>query len=169
MIQDFPLGEWLPDLADYKNPGVVVCDGCYPSSGGYSPFLGPVSTAVSVTGEVRGARRFERYDGTVVSVVGTDSDLFVIVGATVTASGLALSLGADVIWQFEQFNKQVWAFAYGQTPQYLTDIDTDTTFSAHPGTSPKAASVGRVGDFIVTANMQDIDASVQPYRVRWSQ
>ncbi len=169
MIAEVALGEWLPDLADYKNPGVVVCDNCYPSSGGYSPFLGVSGAIASVTGEVRGAFRAERYDGTSLSIVGTDSDLFVIEGATVTASGLGLTLAAGVRWTFEQFNAQIWAFAYNQAPHYIADIGSGSTFAPHPGVAPKASSVERVGDFLVTGNMVDIDASEQPFRVRWSQ
>lgn len=198
MIAEVPLGEWLPDLADYKNPGVVTCNNCYPTAAGYGPFLGPVLSGVTVSstvaysldgegsmttdedlialseedmvsaGEVRGAQRFERSDGTVVIVVGTTQDLFVIVGGVATETGLGLSLPDDVYWSFEQFNKQVWAFAAGVTPQYIVDIDAGTAFVPHPGIAPMAANGGRVADFMVTSNLTDIDASVQPYRIRWS-
>lgn len=168
MISDVMLGQWLPDLPDLKNPGLTICDNCYPTSGSYAPFRGPVGTGLSVAGSVRGAVRLQRADGSVVQVVGTDSDLNVIVGGSVTASSLALSLGPEAYWSFEQFNSQVWAFAYGVQPHYLPDIASDTTFVPHPGTAPKASSVARVGDFLVTANMEDIDASAAPYRIRWS-
>lgn len=169
MITEVPLGQWLPDLADYKNPGVVTANNCYPTPGGYGPFLGASASSATVTGTTRGAITVIRVDGTVVKVVGTTSDLFVITGGSTTASSLGLSLGPDVYWSFEQFNNQLWAFAYGQTPHYLANLNTDTTFIPHPGIAPKAASCNRVGDFLVTANMEDIDASAQPYRLRWSQ
>lgn len=169
MIQEFPLGPWMPDRADYKNPGLTYCNNCYPSPGGYSPFRLPAGVGDTVAGDIRGARRFERSSGVIVVVVGTATDLHVVVNGTVTASSLGLSLGSDIYWSFEQFGKQIWAFAYGQEPHYLTNVDTDATFSAHPGDAPKAATVNRIGDFLVTANMEDIDGSTAPYRVRWSQ
>ncbi len=168
MIAEIPLGEWLPDGADYKNPGLTVCDGCYPSSGGYGPFRKQFGSGLSVTGEVRGAARFLRASGQVVVVVGTTTDLFTIVGGVVTANSLGLSLPENVFWSFERFGDQVWAFAYNQTPRYIADIEVGVAFADHPGIAPKAANCNRVGDFLVTSNMVDIDASVQPYRVRWS-
>jgi len=53
-------------------------------------------------------------------------------------------------------------------PQYLTDLDTDTSWSDLGGSPPKAAVVGRVLDQVVMGDLTDIDASNQPYRVRWS-
>lgn len=168
MIQEVMLGEWMPDLPDYKNPGVVVANNCYPSPGGYSPFLGPFGSGTAVSGEIRGAIRFERTDGTLVQVIGTTTDLKVVIGGTVTDSSLAYSLAPYVFWSFERFNSQLWAFAYGFTPVYMANVDSDTTFTAHPGVAPKAGSVGRVGDFLVTGNMIDIDTVARPYRIRWS-
>lgn len=167
-ITEFPLGEWTPDLADYKNAGLTVCDGCYPSAGGYGPFLAPNGSGINISGDVRGAMRFLRANGQVVVVVGTDGDLHTIIGGIAAASGLSLSLGSNVYWTFERYGSQVWAFAYGQTPHYIDDIELGSTFTPHPGVAPKAASGNRVSDFIVTGNMVDIDDSVQPYRIRWS-
>lgn len=198
MIVEIPLGEWLPDLADYKNPGVVTCNNCVPTAAGYGPFASPVLSGTTVArpilyaldgegdmltdeesialaeagfvsnGEVRGAKRFERADGTVVTVIGTTQDLFVVVGGVVTPAGLGLSLPDDVYWSFEQFNRQVWASALDVPLQYLADINTDTEFAPHPGIAPKAGNIGRVADFMVTSNMTDIDDTAQPYRIRWS-
>ena len=168
MITEITLGEWLPDHSDYKNPGLTVSDGCYASAGGYSPLRLPAGSGVTISGTIKGAARFLRSDGQVVVVVGTDTDLHTIIGGTATASSLSLSVSGDVIWSFERFGAQVWAFAYNQTPHYIADIETGSTFAPHPGVAPKAANGNRVADFMVTANMVDIDASTAPYRVRWS-
>lgn len=168
-ITEVSFGQWLPDAADYKNPGLTLAQNVVPRATGYGAFLGPVGQGVTITGEIRGVRRFVRSDSTVVQIVGTDADLFVVTGGTATASGYTLSLAENVFWSFQRFGRQVWAFAYGETPKYITDIDTVTSFIDHPGTAPRARSAGRVADFLVTSNMVDIDTSTQPYRIRWSQ
>lgn len=161
-------GQWLPDQADLQNPGLVDCKNVIPGPDGYKPFLGKASTGQSVTGTVLGAKRFDRSDTSRVIVVGTTSDLFVIAGGNVTASGLGLTVTADDIWSFEQFGAAVYATSKAGGSFYLTDIDTDTSFSAAPGTPPKGDALARIGDFLWYGNLVDIDSSDTFYRVRWS-
>lgn len=168
MKVEIPFGAWFPDAADYRNPGLVEARNVYPSSAGYSPFPGLIGAGDTVSGTVLGARRFDRTDTTSVIVVGTTIDLYVIAGGTVTASGLSLSLAVGDMWAFEQFGKYVFATSKATGTYYLSDLDTDTSFSSAPGSPPKADTITRIGDFLVMGNMTDIDASDQVYRVRWS-
>ena len=39
-VFEIPFGEWLPDHPDYKNPGCLTADNCFPVPGGYGPFPG---------------------------------------------------------------------------------------------------------------------------------
>ena len=168
MIVDLPLGEWLPDRPDQKN-ALITAEGCIADAGCYRPVPSLTSSGATITGTCAGAFRTGRTTGQPVVMVGTSADLFVIVGGTVTASGLALALGSNPIWVFERFGKFIFATAGGVT-YYMADIDSSTTFTAAPGSPPQARAMGRVGDMLMMGNLvQDIDATFAPYRIRWSQ
>lgn len=168
MKTEVTFGEWLPSLADYKNPGLTEALNVLPGPDGYGPFPSKVASDIDLSASVIGAKRLERDDGTRVIVAGTTADLFVIVSGTATASSLGLSLASTDIWQFEQFGDFVFATTKNGDTYYLTDINSDTSFSAAPGSPPKANALARIGDFLFFGDLEDIDASDQPYRVRWS-
>lgn len=163
-------GQWLPDQPDYQNPGLIECLNTYPTGNGYGPFSGLGPAQADIGARCLGAKRLERSDGTLVIVAGSASDLYVIVSGTANASSLSLSLSADTDrWAFEQYGPYVFASTKNGDLYYLTDIDSDVAFSALSATSPKPNYLARIGDFLFTGDMEDIDASDQPYRIRWSQ
>ncbi len=149
-------------MPDYKNPGCLVADNCFPSSGGYSSFPGKIATGDEINEVVRGAEQFFRTDGTSIVVGGTDTKLFVLVGGTLTATTGYTSIG-NASWQFARFNALVIATAPNNAPQYLTDIDSDTGWSALPGSPPTAEVCGRVGNFLVLGNISGAKS-----RIQWS-
>ena len=164
-----PTGQWLPDQADYKNPGVVVAKNVYPSSGGFSKFESPKLSGNLTSEPVAGASLFVNATNAPVVVAGSSTKLIVRAqNGTVTETSGYTALDGDHVWQFERYNDMIIAVTPNNVPQYLTDLDTDATFSALGGTPPKAAVVGRVSDFVAMGDLTDIDASVQPYRIRWS-
>lgn len=167
-VQELEFGQWLPDQADYKNPGLVVANNAYPSSGGYAPFEGAVLSGLSVSSPVLGARLFFQNDGTTIVCGGTAQSLFVL-DATVTTTSPPYSSASS--WQFERFSDLIIAVSKENAPQYLTDLDTDTGFSDLPGSPPKASVVGKVNDFLVLGDLEDIASLGSPnvpHRVRWS-
>lgn len=168
MIVDIPLGEWLPDRPDQKN-ALVKAEGVVADAGCYRPIPSLAASGTSLpSGISAGSFRTSRTTGQSITCTGTSSDLYVIVGAVVTASGLALSLGTNPIWVFERFGRYVYATAGGVT-YYLSDLDSVSVFVAATGSPPRARAMGRVGDFLMLGNLtQDIDTSFAPYRVRWS-
>lgn len=157
-------GEWLPDLPELGKPGLTIANNVYPTEGGYSPFLEPVSSGDGVTGNVIGAKMFYRADGNSVVVGGTSTTLFVYTGGTVTTTNPPYTAASS--WRFERFGDLIIAVSKENAPQYLSDIDSDTSWSALPGSPPKASVVGRVGDFLAFGNTDD-GTDVQN-RVWWS-
>ncbi len=164
-MAEIQFGEWLPDTPDYKNPGCVVADGCYPSPGGYGPFLGPQPQGHAVNEKVQGAGHFSRSDGSWVTVGGTSTKLFVIAGGSLTETTGYTAIGPEAYWQFARFNDYIVAVAPNNAPQYLSDIDTATTWAALPGSPPQAKVVGRVGHFLVLGNLSGIG---RPNAIQWS-
>lgn len=168
MIAEFPFGDWLPDAADYKNPGLEVCENVIPKPDGYNPARAAQATGDSVTGTVIGVHSYRRADGVRGLAVATTADLYTIVGGTTTASGLSLSVSDELRFTFAQFNGLLYASCKGVGTYNLSDIETDLTFSASTGTPPSANAMGRVGDFLVMGDLTDIDASNRPSAIRWS-
>ena len=168
MIVDLPFGEWLPDQPDQKN-ALVKAEGVIADAGCYRPIPSLATVAAFLpSGTCAGAFRANRTTGQSIVCVGTSDDLYTIVGASVTASGLGLSLGDNPVWIFERFNRYVFATAGGVT-YFLGDIDVDAVFVPSTGSPPQARAMGRVGDMLILGNLvQDIDSSFAPYRVRWS-
>lgn len=169
MITDIPFGEWLPDQADFKNPGLIEADGCYPTSGGYGPFLSAVAQESTTTEVVTGAAMFLDDSGNPEVFAGSATRLLTLRAGTVAeTTGYTTTANG---WRFERFNSLVVAVSIENDPQYLTNLNTDDTWSTLGGTPPKAAQVGKVDDFLVLGDLNDAAGSptgVVPNRVRWS-
>lgn len=161
-VVEIPLGEWLPDAPDYKNPGCVVADNVIPQAGGYGPFPSLVSQAESTGGKVVGAAQMFDNAGNSLIVGGTSDTLFVR-RSSFSATTSATALDAGEAWDFAQFNDFVIAAGVNNTPQYLSDIDSDDTWEALPGSPPEAKHVAKVADFLMLGN---IDGA--PNRIQWS-
>lgn len=164
MRAELPLGAWTPDLPNFKSPGCVVANNCLPAPGGYAPFPSPVSTGEALSGVCKGAKLLFRSTGTAVVVGGTDDALFHISGGTVTETTGYSSVG-DSEWTLVQFNQQVFAIDGSQNNplQYLTALDSDTSWSERTGPSMNFATGARIGDHLVLGN-----GATNPYRLEWS-
>lgn len=167
---EIPLGEWLPDMADYSNPGLAEAINVYPAPDGYVPFQGPSLSGDTTTEVVRGARTFVQDDKTRITCAGSSTRLYLQDGATLHETTGYTALAANSAWRFARFNNLVVAVSPENVPQYLADIETSTTWAALPGTPPQAAVAGRVNDWLVLGDLTDTQdgGAVVPNRVRWS-
>lgn len=154
-------GPWRPDAPNYENQGCVTAENVKPATGGYGPFHGAVPTGDSTDGTCKGAKLLFRSDGTAVVVGGVDDELFHMTGGTVNTDTGLTSVG-DNQWVFVQFNQYVIAISATNAPQYLTALDSDTSFSALPGSPPTCATGGRVGNYLMLGN-----TSTNPYQISW--
>ena len=161
-VIEIPLVDWLPDQPDFKNPGCEVADNVYPDAKGFKPFRGAAGTGVEINDTVKGAQLFYNTNGDGVVVGGTDDDLFVYTSSLATTTGLTV-IGDGEAWDFAQYNDIIVATAVNNSPQYLTDIDSDTTWSALPGSPPNAKRCARVGDFLMLGGIAS-----NPNRIQWS-
>lgn len=161
-VAEIPFGAWLPDAPTYNNPGCVVANNVIPSTRGYDPFLGAVETEDAVTGTAKGARQLFDNSGTSIIVGGTATTLFVRNTSGLTETTGYTDPGEDA-WDFARFNDFVIATSQNNAPQYLTDIDTDTSFSALTGSPPNARRCAKVGEFLMLGNVDTV-----PNRIQWS-
>lgn len=155
-------GEWLPDAPDYKNPGCTVAQNVYPVSGGYAPYPDLESTSEALTSTVKGAAQLYDTSGNSIIVGGTDDRLFIRRSSITETTGLS-SLGAGEAWDFARFNDFVVATGSGNSPQALTNIDSDTSWSNLGGSPPTAKRCARVGDFLMLGNL-----ATDPAGIAWS-
>lgn len=97
--------------------------------------------------------------------VGSETRLHTIINKNVAFTTGYNPIGADNAWTFAQFNDYLIATAPNNAPQYLSDIDTDTSWSALPGSPPEARVCGRVGNFLVLGNLTGLSL---PSSIQWS-
>lgn len=157
-----PLGDWLPDLPAAENPGCEVADNVLPATVGYEPFAGVSGSGETVTGQVFGARQMFDNSGNSLIVGGTSDRLFVRRSSITQTTGLT-AIGEGEAWDFAQFNDYVIATGNGNAPQYLEDIDSDSTWADLPGSPPTAKRCARVGEFLMLGNV-----SSTPTKIQWS-
>lgn len=173
-VIEAPIGEFLPVQPKQNNPGCIVANNCIPAEGGYAPFFSPSENATTVTrdggatestflGPVRGAALVFQSDGSPVIVGGSEDDLFVKSGSAATETTVAASVVSGEFWDFAQFNDFVFATSLANSPQYLTDIDTDVVWSDLTGSPPKARYCERFADFLMLGYIENA-----PTRIQWS-
>jgi len=146
----------------------VICDNVFAENIAYKPIRSPVSIGISIAGQVRGAWRVDIAETDSVMIVGTETDLYVLRSGVFIPSGLGLSLALDETWSFDQLGRSVYATCRTGGLFRLENIISDNTFLPCPGAPPRAATLDTIGDFLFLGNMNDIDGTEQPYRVRWS-
>lgn len=162
-----PFGEWLPDVADYANPGCLVAKNVLPGSTGYKPIgsLSPISTALD--SRPRGAITV-RDSGDVVRLYAADEGKIYELAST-TWSNRSKSGGystpSEENWEFAPWKNKLLAVNFGDNPQEITlggsafsDLTTDF----------KARHIGVVRDFVVVGNTFDATDDFKSNRVRWS-
>lgn len=161
-IAEIPFGEWLPSAPTHRNPGCVVANNVIPTPGGYGPFRSFSGLNDTATEAVQGA--VQTYDDTRSSVVvgGSSTRLFVRRSSIAETSGYS-AIGAGEAWDFARFNAFMVATGGANAPQYLSDIDSDNTWSGLPGSPPTAKRCARIGDFLVLGNL-----STDPAGIAWS-
>jgi len=162
-----PFGPWLPDVTDHKNPGLEVCRNALPGPGGYraAPSASTASASTPGNARVLSAASFLRTNSQRMTVCATAGDLHVIIGSTVTNSGLTLSLTEPV--SFSRFGAAIYATNKSGAWK-LDNIETDDTFAAASNTIPFGRAMARISDFLFMGNLTDIDTSDRPLRIRWS-
>lgn len=168
-----PFGEWLPDRADFANPGATEALNVIPSADGYRPF--PAFSAVStnaLTARCQGAVAASDTSGNVYLYAGDAASLYrlppSLAWADVSRSG-GYSTAADSFWEFAQFGNQLIATNYNDPVQEITVNESDTFANLITSAdTPRGKHVAVVRDFIALGGTNDSADGEQPERVWWS-
>lgn len=157
--------EWLPDLDDLDNPGLLEAENTLYLDGGFRPFkpLSTLSGMSTLTSEPLGGIVTELY-----TYVGLSTSLrrSLTTLGTWTDYSRATAYATSTAWAFERFDDLILATNYEDTPQRQT-LGSVSDF-ANITAAPNARVIGKVGQFIILGDTNDGVNGAVPYRVQWS-
>ena len=147
-------GSWLPDLIPYGHDGLTTCTNVYASPLGYKPIrdVSAVTAALPVTW--KGGGSFIGLDGTVKTVAGTDSGLYVY---GTSSWSLSLAASRSNKWQFTQFGDNIIGVNGGAPVKYTIATGTGAALG---GTPPTSTMVTIVRDFVFMAGNPSANSTV---------
>jgi len=158
-----PFGQWLPDMPDLENPGVIIALNVVPTAGGYAPFQGPNTLTNALTARCQGAATFRQVDGESFSFAGDINTLYGLDGTTWTdIGGKVFNVSPFDQWKFAQFGTLVLAVNGVDKIQKIR-AGTDVTFSEITA-SPVSKYIAPVRDFVVVGPVTISDE----INVQWS-
>ncbi len=162
-----PFGEWLPDLADYGNPGALIATNVFPAAIGYLPVkaLGPITNALDA--RPLGAITAKDKSGVVYNYAGDAAKLYSLSQSTWSdvSLGGGYSTAAGEVWNFVLWKQKVLATNFSDNPQSITLGGANF---ANLTTALKFRYIATVRDFVVAGNTFDSGDGNVPNRVRWS-
>jgi hypothetical protein len=156
-------GEWLPDIPEYQNPGLVEARNCIPVDDYYTDFSELAGSGSTLAAAPLGAFAAVDSSGDPEIYAGTATQLYERVGSAWTARS-AVTLGATSYWRFAQFDDQVFATDYNDDVRYKT-IGAAANFATL--TAPNARQIGVINRFLVLGDI-DQGAGAVPYGTQWS-
>lgn len=163
-----PAAEWLPDQADYQNPGSPNVANVLPDLGGYRPFLAFTVQSDALDARARGLWYGRSITGEARVFAGTETALYALDGAT--WSDVTRASGGDYacprFWSFAQFGDLLLAFNGVDDPQVFTlsdVVDGSVKFDALTGSPPLAEFITVGKDFAFAGK---IDTALN--RNQWS-
>lgn len=165
-----PLGEWLPDLPFYNNPGLVEAKNAIPVDGNYKNFLEISTSGQTLNARPQGAFAAIDANGAAAVYAGTATDLYIKSGSSFNSvSAATYSTATNGYWRFAQFDRTVIATNYADNVQGQT-VGAATAFTAlaTAGSAPKARQVGVINRFVMLGDTDDTANGAVPYRVEWS-
>lgn len=170
-----PCGEWLPDQAEYDNPGSPSAANILWQDGHYVPALSFASVGASLPLRVQGATAANDNLDTTHIYAGTATKLYEYEPTGfVDLSSMAYTMGDNEYWKFAEFSSPNFGnLLFGTNgADKLQQINpgVDPAFSttvAAEGTTPIAAQVANIGQFVVVADTTDPVNGHVPFRVQW--
>jgi hypothetical protein len=161
-----PAAEWLPDQADFGNPGATVAKNVIPWVGNsYKSFPSLETFSAAIGARAQGAIFARDSEGAIYNYVGDATKLYALFTTSYSdvsrTSGGAYGTSSDEWWEFAQWGNTVIATNFADDVQRISIGSAN--FTALPGSPPKARHVAIVRDFVVLGNVTDA-----PHRVQWS-
>lgn len=170
-----PFGPYQPDLASYRNPGLVSVNNLVPKPGSYGPLreLSTLSNALDT--RCFGSVSARDSNNSVFVYAGDAAKLYELVDGTFSDQSKAggYSLATDDVWEFAIWNRngKIIATNYSDPVQSMNIGAGSTSNFADMITStnkPKAKHIAIIGQFVVLGNTTDSTDGNRISRVWWS-
>lgn len=162
-----PVRDWMPDAADFGNPGSIVIKNCIPGVTSYKPIgtLNPFTGALDTF--PRGAINALDKDNNVFNYAGDAAKLYRLISTTWTDSSKVggYSTGTEEVWDFTRWKNKILATNWNDNPQQLSM--GGTTFSDLT-TDFRCRRLTAIRDHVIAANTFDAADGNVPDRIRWS-
>jgi hypothetical protein len=166
----YKVGEFLPDLPVFENPGATVAKNVLPFGKSYKKAPSSLIYSNALDARCMGAFSTKDSSGNTVNFAADSSTLYKMTTASyadVSKSG-GYTTAADDMWYFTRFDNLLLATNFGDAIQQF-DVDSGSAFSDLAATAPKARFITTVRRFVFVGNTFDSTDGNKPSRVRWSQ
>lgn len=144
--------DYLPDLPDYRNEGLVDATNVIPAFKSYKPVknIAGVSTN-ALTNRCQGFASFKSSSGNITSFAGDKTKLYRYQSNTFTdvSGGTTFSTPAENDWNLTQFGNYIIASNGADAPQ-VWELDNSSAWTALGGTPPTFWHSAVVRNFVVT-------------------
>lgn len=166
---DIMFGEYLPDIPDFKNPGLTEAKNVMPYGESYLPFPSlSVYSSNALSARCQGMVYGKDADGNTFNFAGDETKLYRLSGAAysdVSKVG-GYSTANDGMWYFSTYGQRMLATNFNDAIQNFT-MGTSSAFADLAASAPKARYITALNDFIVAGNTFDSVEGNVPHRVRW--
>lgn len=163
-MQLIPFGEWLPDLGRL-GAGTIDVENVLPIGGSFVPLHAPEPRSEALGAAVQGNVSIYSMSGQPVTIAGTATGLYKLVGdawADVSGAAGPFALGGEDGWAFARYGDRLIATNGLDRPLKL-DLGSGTGFVALGGDPPLARAIAVVRDFLVLGRV-----AASANRVQWS-
>jgi len=168
-----PFSDWLPDMAEFGNPGSLTAKNVIPAKESYRPFPNLNAISNALTGTALGTFGARDASNNVYFYVGDATKLYEGINNTFTdeSVGGGYTTAATDVWEIEQFGADIIATNFTDPVQEIAIGGGGAGAFANLITStlkPKAKHVAVIRSFLVLGNTSDGTDGHVPYRVWWS-
>ena len=157
--------DFLPDLPEYRNEGLVDATNVVPAFKSYRPVRNIASVSTNaLTARCQGFASFRSSSGNITSFAGDATKLYRYQSNTFTdvSGGTTFNTPVDNDWQFTQFGNYIIASNGADAPQ-VWQLDNSSAWTALGGSPPTFWHSAVVRNFVVTGWQ-----STNRNRIQWS-
>lgn len=160
-----PLGPWLPDRPQVREPHLRTAEGVTPAAEGYEPFPGLAVTTGALDARCRGAIGARDIDQAAHIYAGDATKLYELetAGWTDRSKGGGYSAGDETRWRYTAYGDRLIATNSIEPIQYIDMSTAATQFADLPGSPPTAEFITNFKGFVVIGS-----TSASSIRVKWS-
>lgn len=169
-----PLGPWLPDQPDYRDPSLIEAKNLTPrEDGSYGPFFGCVTTSAPLPDRAiaLAASRTTAGDQQIFAATASQIYRFATDGSFTAVGrpgGYSLDMASGERPEFGQFGDDFVAAMGLGNPLQVFNLDGGSAFSDLSADAPNAKHLAIVNEFTMVGNTYQASQGERPDQVWWA-